>query len=105
MVVDGKVTPKKVLRYIYANEGVKFHKYTPSMDRTSIVGKGRDLKMVDVLSDIDKSELDLDSYISDAKEMILDMLLKRKSKCIPNEILDDIEGSFAKLEEENATKI
>lgn len=105
LMIDGKVTPKKVLRYYYSKSGVKFHKYTPSTDRTSIVGKGRDLVMADVLDDIHKSDLDLETYALDVKEMILDNIVERKTKCLPKKIRENIGNAFTEWEKENATKI
>lgn len=105
LVIGDNVVPKKVLRYVYANNGEKFRKYTPSTDRYSIVGAGRDLMMVDVLSDITMNDIDIPTYALDVKEMIIDTMLDRKSKCLPKKIKDNIAEVFAQWEIDNGTNV
>lgn len=98
LVVGDEIVRKKVLRYVYSKRGEKFRKFTESSGRYSIVGQGRDLMMVDVLTEITMNDIDIESYSRDVKEMILDTLLPRKSKCLPKKIKDNIDLEFSKWE-------
>jgi hypothetical protein len=94
LVVADAIVRKKVLRYCYSEHGVDFKKHTPSLDRYSIVGKGRKLKMVDVLSEIDKTEINVGAYSRDAKEFLMTMLMERTTKCLPKKVRDNVDECF-----------
>lgn len=106
LIIGDKIVRKKVLRYVYVKNGETFGKYTKSSGRKSIVGQGRQLKMVDLLSELDMNDVDITSYAKDVKEMLLENLMERKSKCLPKKIRDNIAENFKQWEDtKNGAKI
>ena len=59
-----------------------------------------------MLSELDMNDVDITSYANDAKEMLLENLMERKSKCLPKKIRDNIAENFKQWEDtKNGAKI